>query len=105
MLADELIKILEKQKGKDILLHLKGIVETAITIEKMQICIKDKMLFFKSEEKSQNVGFNLSQLMKISIISSNEILLEFDQLQSVIINILDFNEVRRMTKQNGDVKI
>ena len=71
----------------------------------MQICIKDKMLFFKSEEKSQNVGFNLSQLMKISIISSNEILLEFDQLQSVIINILDFNEVRRMTKQNGDVKI
>lgn len=102
MVVDELVKILEEQKGKDIVLDLKGIVETVITIGKMQISVKDNMLFFENEEKAQRVGFNLNQLMKISKIKSNEILLEFDQLQSVTISILEFNESRIIGTKGHD---
>ena len=102
MVVDELVKILEEQKGKDIVLDLKGIVETVITIGKMQISVKDNMLFFENEEKAQKVGFNLNQLMKISKIKSNEILLEFDQLQSVTISILEFNESRIIGTKGHD---
>ena len=44
----------------------------------MKIYQKKNNLFFKSKEnKETKVGFNLNQLMKISKIKENEILLEF----------------------------
>lgn len=88
MTVDELIKILKEQVGKDITLTLQGIIETTISINKANVRVEEKVLFL--ENKEQKVGFNLSQLMKISCIKPNKFFLEFDQLQNVRIAILDF---------------
>lgn len=88
MTVDELIKILKEQVGKEILLTLQGIIETTISINKANVRVEEKVLFL--ENKEQKVGFNLSQLMKISCIKPNEFFLEFDQLQNVTITILDY---------------
>lgn len=82
MTKEELIKFLEENTGKKIRLKMKGIITTTIQIEKMKVKYEDSYLCFSSEVK-----LNLHQLIKISKIKENEILLEFDQLQNVTIII------------------
>ena len=87
MTIEDLIKILQKQEEKNITLELEGIIITKILIEKMKISLKKHNLFFESKiERKTKLGINLNQLMKISKIKDNEILLEFDQLQSLKIS-------------------
>lgn len=83
MIIRELIQYLQEQEGKDLILHLYGIITMNFLVEEIRVKQKEKDLFLENTQKS--VGFNLSQLMKITPIRKNEILLEFDPLQSVII--------------------
>lgn len=82
MTKEELIKFLEENTEKKIRLNMEGIITTTIQIEKMKVNYEDSYLCFSSE-----VELNLHQLIKISKIKENEILLEFDQLQNVTIII------------------
>lgn len=82
MTKEELIKFLEENTEKKIRLNMEGIITTTIQIEKMKVKYEDSYLCFSSE-----VELNLHQLIKISKIKENEILLEFDQLQNVTIII------------------
>lgn len=82
MTKEELIKFLEENTEKKIRLNMDGIITTTIQIEKMKVNYEDSYLCFSSE-----VELNLHQLIKISKIKENEILLEFDQLQNVTIII------------------
>lgn len=88
MTTEKLIEFLQTHEKKDILLNLQGIIITKMVIEKMQLMQKEKqLLLLNKENEEQSMGFNLSQLMRITKIMENEILLEFDQLQSVTIKI------------------
>ena len=88
MTIEELTKLLQEQKGNDILLELQGIITTTIHIAQMNISHEKNFLFLENKENNrQRVGFNLSQLMKIHKIEKNKILLEFDQLQNAMITI------------------
>ncbi len=85
MTIEEAIEFLKKQEGKDILLNMKGIITTNVKIEKMQLKQEEHELIF--ENNSFKIGFNLKQLRKINKVLENEILLEFEQLQDVLITI------------------
>lgn len=88
MLIEEFIEYLNNQKNKDIILELKGIIETTIKIKHIEIEEMDKYLTIKSEEnKEQKIKINLHQLMKIDKINEDEFLLEFDQLQTIKIKL------------------
>ncbi len=90
MITKELIQFLQKQEGKDIILILQGIIIANILIEYIQIKQEDKNLIIENKvDTNVSIGFNLSQLMKITIIQENEVLLEFDQLQKITIKIID----------------
>lgn len=82
MTKEELIKFLEENTEKKIRLNMEGIITTTTQIEKMKVKYEDSYLCFSSK-----VELNLHQLIKISKIKENEILLEFDQLQNVTIII------------------
>lgn len=85
MTREELMEFLQEQKGKDMVLNLQGIIITTIQIKQMQVRQQEHNLYL--ENRVEKVGFNLNQLMKISKIKTNEILLEFDPLQSVVMII------------------
>ena len=94
MLVEEFIKILENEENKNMVLELKGIIETKIEIKQIEIKEKDKYLTIVSKEtnnikenKKQKIVINLHQLMKITKLKENEFLLEFDQLQEIKIKL------------------
>lgn len=88
MTTEECIKYLEKQVNKNAILELKGIIETQIKIEEIEINNIEKYLILKSKKiKEQKVVLNLHQLMKITMLEENAILLEFDPLQTVKIQL------------------
>ena len=88
MSTEEFIKYLEKHTNKNVVLELKGIIETKIKIENIEIKNIEKFLTLQSEKiKEQKVVLNLHQLMKITMLEQNTILLEFDQLQTVKIKL------------------
>ena len=89
MLVENFIKFIKEQENNNITLELKGIIETTIKIKKTDIQELDKYLTIKSKEDvNQNIKLNLHQLMKINVVDENEILLEFDQLQTIKIKLL-----------------
>lgn len=89
MLIDEVIKYLKEQESKNIVLELDGIIETTIKINQIEIEETEKFLTIKSKEDAkQNIKINLHQLMKINTLNKKEILLEFDQLQTIKIILL-----------------
>ena len=88
MSTEEFIKYLEKQLNKNAVLELEGIIETRIKIEEIEIKNIEKSLTLQSKKiKEQKVVLNLHQLMKITILEENTILLKFDQLQTVKIKL------------------
>ena len=88
MTTEEFIKYLEKQLNKNAVLELEGIIETRIKIEEIEIKNIEKSLTLQSKKiKEQKVVLNLHQLMKITILEENTILLKFDQLQTVKIKL------------------
>ena len=88
MTTEELIKYLEKQTNKNAVLELEGIIETRIKIEEIEIKNIEKSLTLQSKKiKEQKVVLNLHQLMKITILEEDTILLKFDQLQTVKIKL------------------
>ena len=88
MSTEEFIKYLEKHTNKNVVLELKGIIETKIKIENIEIKNIEKFLTLQSEKiKEQKVVLNLHQLMKITMLEENTILLKFDQLQTVKIKL------------------
>lgn len=90
MVEKELIQFLQKQEENTVLVYLQGIIETKIIIEQMQIRKEtNKLILQNKENKEGKIGFNLSQLMKITQIHENEVLLEFDLLQKVTIKTKD----------------
>ncbi len=90
MVEKELIQFLQEQKEETVLVYLQGIIETKIVIEQMHIKKQNNKLILENKiEKEENIGFNLSQLMKITQIHENEVLLEFDPSQKVIIKTKD----------------
>ena len=90
MLTEELIEFLHKRKGQVTEVILQGIVIANIIIENMQARQEEKNLLLENKKNLKiNVGFNLKQLMKITKLQEDEILLEFDQLQSAIIKTKD----------------
>lgn len=88
MTTEEFIKYLEKQLNKNAVLELEGIIETKIKLEEIEIKNIEKSLILQSKKiKEQKVVLNLHQLMKITILEENTILLKFDQLQTVKIKL------------------
>ena len=84
-----LIKYLKEQEENNVILELEGIIETTIMINKIKIQELDKYLTIKSKEDAkQKIKINLHQLMKINTLNKKEILLEFDQLQTIKIILL-----------------
>lgn len=93
MTTEKLIKLLQEQEKKDILLNLQGIITTTIIIKNMKLLQeKNKLLLQNRENIEEIIAFNLSQLMRITNRRPNEILLEFDQLQEVTIIIKKINK-------------
>lgn len=93
MTTEEFIKYLENQTNKNVVLELKGIIETEINIGKTEINNIEKYLTLQSKErKEQKVILNLHQLMKITRLEENTILLEFDPLQTVKIKLFPIKE-------------
>lgn len=89
MLVDKFIEFLKEQENKNIVLELDGIIETTIKINQIEIEETEKFLTIKSKEDvKQNIKINLHQLMRINALNKNEILLEFDQLQTIKIILL-----------------
>lgn len=84
-----LVKYIKEQEGNNVILELEGIIETTIMINKIEIKESDKYLTIKSKEDAkQKIKINLHQLMKINTLNKKEILLEFDQLQTIKIILL-----------------
>ena len=84
-----LVKYIKEQEGNNVILELEGIIETTIMINKIEIQELDKYLTIKSKEDAkQKIKINLHQLMKINTLNKKEILLEFDQLQTIKIILL-----------------
>lgn len=81
MKRKEIMRFLLQQQGNNMILDLEGIISGIIEIESLKITRKKRYLFLN------NIGLNLNQLMRISMVNKNEILLEFDQLQNVKIKI------------------
>lgn len=93
MSTEEFIKYLEKQMNKNAVLELKGIIETEVEIEEIGIKSMEKFLILQNKNiKKQKVILNLHQLMKITKLEENTILLEFDQLQTVTIKLFSPKE-------------
>lgn len=93
MTTEEFIKYLENQTNKNVVLELKGIIETEINIGKTEINNIEKYLTLQNKErKEQKVILNLHQLMKITRLEENTILLEFDPLQTVKIKLFPIKE-------------
>ena len=89
MLVDKFIEFLKEQENKNIVLELDGIIETTIKINQIEIEETEKFLTIKNKEDvKQNIKINLHQLMRINALNKNEILLEFDQLQTIKIILL-----------------
>ena len=89
MTINELIKYLDVCKNKDLtlILTLEGIVSMKIKIEKAKIEYDENYIIVENDENNlQKIKFNLHQLMKANKQNEN-IILEFDQLQKVIITI------------------
>lgn len=100
MTTEKLIKFLQKQEKKDILLNLQGIITTTIIIKNMKLLQeKNKLLLQNRENIEEIIAFNLSQLMRITNMKPNEILLEFDQLQDVTIMIEKYNKKSYLSKR------
>lgn len=100
MTTEKLIEFLQKQEKKDILLNLQGIIITTILIKKMQLAqVENKLILQNEENVEEKIGFNLSQLMRITKMKKNEILLEFDQLQEVTIIIKKHNKKSYLSKR------
>lgn len=88
MTTEEFIKYLEKQLNKNAVLELEGIIETKIKIEEIEIKNKEKFLTMQSKKiNKQKIVLNLHQLMKITMLEEDTILLKFDQLQTVKIKL------------------
>ena len=103
MLVDEFINYLKEQENKNIVLELKGIIETNIEIKQIEVLELNKYLTIKSknvesgidekekknnyENKDNRITINLHQLMKITKITGTEFLLKFDQLQEITIKL------------------
>ena len=88
MTREEFIKYLKTQKGKTVILELKGIINTKLKIKEMQIKFEKGYLTLLSKESEfQEIKLNLHQLIRVKKLEENKILLEFDQLQSVTIEI------------------
>lgn len=87
MLKNEFLKYLSMQENKTITFTLKGIIYLKIEIKNVRIKYDENYITIENKEKSvSNIKLNLHQLMKISK-EESQIILEFDQLQSVIITI------------------
>lgn len=90
MLVEEFIQYLKGHINKNIVLELKGIIETTIKIN--QIIVKDinRHLIIQSQNSlNKKIKINLHQLMKIKNLNEKEFLLEFDQLQNINIRIIN----------------
>lgn len=88
MTTEELIKYLENQSNKNVLLELKGIVETEIWMEETKISNIERYLILQSRKiKEQKIILNLHQLMKITKMERDIILLKFDSLQEIKIKL------------------
>ena len=86
MIIENLIEFLQKKEGSNVILNIEGIVSTVIIIQQMHITQVGKKLCIESKKNSLiKVNLALTQLMKISQITENEVLLEFDYLQNVTI--------------------
>lgn len=87
MLKDEFLKYLSMQENKTITFTLKGIIFLKIEIKDAIIKYDEDYITIENKDNSIScIKFNLHQLMKISK-EESKIILEFDQLQSVIITI------------------
>lgn len=84
MTTEELIEYLEKQSNKNILLELKGIVETKIWMGETEISNIERYLILQNKKiKEQKIILNLHQLMKITKIERDII----DLLQIIKIKL------------------
>lgn len=93
MTTEEFIKYLEKETNKNAVLELKGIIETEIEIDEIEIKNIEKYLIVQSKKiKEQKIILNLHQLMKITKLEADTILLEFDLLQTVKIRLFPKEE-------------
>ena len=91
MSKGEFLEYLSNQENKTVILSLEGIITLKMEIQNVIINYnEDYILLENKNDSSSNIKFNLHQLMKISKQINEEvckIVLEFDQLQSVIITI------------------
>lgn len=85
----ELIKYLKEKQDTVFVFELKGIVSTIISIENVNI--RTDSLFLTIENNKNNMEkiiLDLHQLIRFNIIEERKVLLEFDQLQKIIIEIV-----------------
>lgn len=88
MSLEELIIYLKNNENKKVILQLQGIISTNIEIKECKFKF-DNMYLTIENTKNQNerIILNLHQLMRFNVINQNKILLEFEQLQNITINI------------------
>ena len=87
MTNEDFINYLVTQANKTIIFTLEGIVSLKIQIEKINIKYNEDYIEIENGQNNNSyIKLNLHQLMKISKEESS-LVLEFDQLQKVIITI------------------
>lgn len=78
----DFISFLDNNKNKEMYVILKGIISMEFLIQKLSYVLEERELILKQNEKKK-IGLNLKQLMKVRSISSRDLIVEFDQLQSI----------------------
>ena len=76
------ISFLDNNKNKEMYVILKGIISMEFLIQKLSYVLEERELILKQNEKKK-IGLNLKQLMKVRSISARDLIVEFDQLQSI----------------------
>lgn len=78
----DFINFLAENEGKEICVILKGIINMKFLIQKLSFELEERELILKQSGENK-IGLNLKQLMKVKSFNVRDLIVEFDQLQSV----------------------
>lgn len=78
----DFINFLAENEGNEICVILKGIINMKFLIQKLSFEFEERELILKQSGENK-IGLNLKQLMKVKSINVRDLIVEFDQLQSV----------------------
>ena len=80
---EELIENLNCLNNKTIEINLEGTITTSIKLNIEKTTKTKDYISIIDKENKQNIKLNLHQIMKIEVISNNEFIIYFDNLQTI----------------------